>query len=194
MSDAQPDPDPKRAAILAAAIRGFAAYGFRRTSMEDISRGAGMSRPALYLHFDNKEAILRALVAEYYADVARDVAAALAQPGAPEAVLTRAFAAQAGEMAELLIASPHGELLSTSHALSADLSAEGEARLARLYAGWLARGVTSGALRLAAPPEMVADAMLAALKGAKVPPFSAYSARLKVLAQMFGRGMTATRG
>src|SRR5581483_9911319 len=47
--------------ILDAALVRFAQYGFRRTSMEDIAAEAGVSRAALYLQFDNKEAIFRAL-------------------------------------------------------------------------------------------------------------------------------------
>jgi AcrR family transcriptional regulator len=46
--------------ILEAALEKFSAYGFSRTSMADIAAAAEMSRPALYLHFRNKEEILRA--------------------------------------------------------------------------------------------------------------------------------------
>ena len=77
--------DTKIQAILAAAWAGFSAYGFRKTSMDDIARGAGMSRPALYLHFKNKEAIFRSLVESYYAEAAREVAAAPKGGGAPGA-------------------------------------------------------------------------------------------------------------
>ncbi|XHE56708.1 TetR/AcrR family transcriptional regulator [Phaeobacter sp. BS34] len=36
--------DPKQRAILEAAWGGFATYGYRKTSMDDIARRAGMSR------------------------------------------------------------------------------------------------------------------------------------------------------
>ena len=46
----------------------FLRYGFQRTSMDDIAKAAGMSRPALYLIYKNKEDIycdiLQALAAE----------------------------------------------------------------------------------------------------------------------------------
>ena len=46
--------DSKTAAILKSAFQAFATYGFKKTSMDDIAKGAGMSRPAVYLHFKNK--------------------------------------------------------------------------------------------------------------------------------------------
>ena len=50
----------KRGTILAAAFEVFMSYGFRKTSMDDIARAAGMSRPALYQVFRNKTEIFRA--------------------------------------------------------------------------------------------------------------------------------------
>ena len=50
----------KRGAIIAAAFDVFINYGFRKTSMDDIARSAGMSRPALYQVFRNKTEIFRA--------------------------------------------------------------------------------------------------------------------------------------
>ena len=45
----------KRDAVYDAASAVFAQYGFRRTTMNDIAKSAGISRPALYLMFENKE-------------------------------------------------------------------------------------------------------------------------------------------
>jgi AcrR family transcriptional regulator len=56
----QVDPTEKRSRILDAALEKFSANGFSRTSMADIAAAAEMSRPALYLHFSNKEEIFRA--------------------------------------------------------------------------------------------------------------------------------------
>jgi AcrR family transcriptional regulator len=48
--------------ILPAALRVFAATGFAATRLEDVARAAGLSKAALYLYFDSKEAIFEALV------------------------------------------------------------------------------------------------------------------------------------
>lgn len=47
----------KQQAALNAAQDQFLRYGFRRVTMGDIATAAGMSRPALYLLFPNKEAL-----------------------------------------------------------------------------------------------------------------------------------------
>ncbi|GAA1376269.1 TetR/AcrR family transcriptional regulator [Streptomyces beijiangensis] len=51
----------KRARIVTAALGVFGRYGYRRTSMDLIAQAAHMSRPAVYQHFKNKQAILRAV-------------------------------------------------------------------------------------------------------------------------------------
>ena len=47
--------NPER--ILEAAEECFARYGFRKTSMEDIAREAGLSRRSVYRHFPDKSAL-----------------------------------------------------------------------------------------------------------------------------------------
>ena len=47
--------EAKRIAVFEAAATVFAQYGFRRTTMNDIAEAAAISRPALYLMFENKE-------------------------------------------------------------------------------------------------------------------------------------------
>ena len=48
--------------MLAVALEVFGRYGFRKTSMEDVARSAGLSRQGLYLHFATKEVLFRAAV------------------------------------------------------------------------------------------------------------------------------------
>lgn len=50
--------DDKKTRILDAAIRTFARYGWRRTTIGDIADGSGVSRQTLYTHFANKDDIL----------------------------------------------------------------------------------------------------------------------------------------
>ncbi|MEU4236110.1 DUF4334 domain-containing protein [Actinoplanes sp. NPDC026619] len=51
--------EQRHARIMKAAAVTFARYGYRRTSMEAVASAAGMSRPALYQYFSNKEAVFR---------------------------------------------------------------------------------------------------------------------------------------
>jgi len=50
----------RRDAILDAATSVFSRYGFKKTSMDDVARAAGLSRQGLYLHFATKEALFQA--------------------------------------------------------------------------------------------------------------------------------------
>lgn len=51
----------------------FARYGYAKTSMTDVAREAGISRPGLYAWFSSKEEVFRAAAEQ---SVARDLAAA----------------------------------------------------------------------------------------------------------------------
>ena len=48
----------KRRAIADAATEAFLANGYKRTSMDDIARLAGVSKQTIYLHFGDKERLL----------------------------------------------------------------------------------------------------------------------------------------
>jgi AcrR family transcriptional regulator len=51
---------PRQAAILAAAVKVFFQFGYRKTSMEDVAAAAQVSRQTLYLQFRDKERLFRA--------------------------------------------------------------------------------------------------------------------------------------
>ena len=53
----------KRDDIVTVAVDVFSRYGFRQTSMELLARAAGLSRPALYQHFTNKQDVFAAVAA-----------------------------------------------------------------------------------------------------------------------------------
>src|ERR1035438_6630869 len=51
-----PRNDPqRRAAIIEAAWSCFLQHGYAKTSLEDVARRAGLSRPLIYLQFANKQ-------------------------------------------------------------------------------------------------------------------------------------------
>jgi AcrR family transcriptional regulator len=54
--------DSRREALLEAAVGVFARYGFRKTSMDEVARAAGVSRQGLYLQFADKEELFRKAV------------------------------------------------------------------------------------------------------------------------------------
>ncbi|AHD10241.1 TetR/AcrR family transcriptional regulator [Phaeobacter gallaeciensis] len=185
--------DPKQRAILEAAWGGFATYGYRKTSMDDIAKRAGMSRPALYLHFRNKDAILKALIDVHYAEVTRQVQEALSADGELRARLLAAFEAQGGAAIEAMLNTPHGmEVLEASMSSAGDHIEAGEAALRDIYAAWLDEMARDGAIRLSGPAQEVARVFGSAMKGVKhtSTDYDAYRAGVGQLAQLFAAGLS----
>jgi AcrR family transcriptional regulator len=153
-------------AILNAAFTAFATYGYRRTSMDDIARGAGMSRTALYLHYRNKEDMFRSLAQRYFEGALRDMRAALARPGQTvEQALLACFIAKDGKFMEVVLTSPHGdELLDAGFSISGDLAVTGEAQFVALLADWLTARHVPEAI---GPAEELAKTIIATLHGLK---------------------------
>jgi AcrR family transcriptional regulator len=52
----------RQAHVLETALSVFARHGFRKTSIEDIAKAAGISRQGIYLHFENKDEIFSAAI------------------------------------------------------------------------------------------------------------------------------------
>lgn len=93
VQNAPPAPDDADARILAAAAEVIGAYGFRKTSMEDVARRAGVSRVTLYRRFADKDALVNAVVLR---EVRRSLAAIvtdLETLAAPEDQFVRGFVA-----------------------------------------------------------------------------------------------------
>ena len=57
--------DERRQALLGAALDEFFEKGFSATRMDDIAKRARLSKGALYLYFDSKEAMFRALIESF---------------------------------------------------------------------------------------------------------------------------------
>ena len=119
---ASPEHD-RRARILEGALKVFLAYGFSRTTMDDIARAVGMSRPALYLVFRNKTDIFRA-GATVMLDQSLETAASIlrGEDGFVDR-MTRAIDAALLSMMRGFAASPHGgELLDLKNSIAADIA------------------------------------------------------------------------
>ncbi|MCB2192811.1 MAG: TetR/AcrR family transcriptional regulator [Deltaproteobacteria bacterium] len=73
--------------ILAEARRLFTEHGFAGTSAEQIVAAAGVTRGALYHHFDGKKGLFRAVVVQVQAEINQRVKAAASQAHDPMAML-----------------------------------------------------------------------------------------------------------
>ena len=193
--------DQRRAAVLKAALEVFTSYGYRRTTMDDIARAAGMSRPALYTHFRNKEAIFRTFVEMFLGAIVQDAQAVLAAKTSVadglEAFFDAAFVAPFRE----LMATQHGmELAGVNAELCGDLTEQWFADLETVLRDWLDKAVAEGRLKLgglrsAALARLLIDAVEGIKsrggdKGHHADP-EAMTAEMTLLAQMAARAYGA---
>jgi AcrR family transcriptional regulator len=96
----------KEARILEAARSVFFRYGFRRVTMGDIAEASGISRPALYLIFPNKEVIFEAVARQVSADALAEIRAGIGGLRSLRERLDRAFEIWAVRPFEWMQASP----------------------------------------------------------------------------------------
>ncbi len=185
----------QRDAILDAAFGLFARYGYRRTSLGDVAQAAGLSRPALYHYFRNKEDVFRALSQRINHSVVEAVTAAAQQDGDTLTRLTGVLEARVGWAFDLLHASEHGrELVDEKNRICAEAGIDADARFEALVATILAAGVKRGDVALA-PTGLTAKTaarfLLDGLAGVIAHETNEASARsrLRLLAQVFVRGL-----
>ena len=148
--------EAKKAKVIEAAQGIFFRYGFRRVTMGDLAQAAGISRPALYLLFCNKEEVFEATLRAFSARTLGAVRAGLpAQAGVKEK-LRFAFEVWAIQPFLMLMASPDAkELLDCSFPFAKGAIDQGcaafEAELAAILAPLAAK----------APPRWPAPVQLA---------------------------------
>lgn len=134
----------KRDKLLDAARELFLRQGLRATRMEAIARAAGVAKPTLYAYFPDKDALFLAIVAQVLDDKARAFAAGLAGPGAVDARIGAALAAEFAVVSKAIGTSPHADEFFAAHRASAALVAEAEAKAtAQLVAALTAAGVNT---------------------------------------------------
>lgn len=114
--------DERRALILQAAYSTFVSYGFKRTTMDDIARAVGLSRPALYIHFRSKPDIFRGLMLTMMEDMRARVATCLERDLPLSERIELALQEGIIIPHRQILETAHGaELFDTSHEFAADL-------------------------------------------------------------------------
>lgn len=159
--------DEKRQRVLQAAFGVFIRYGYRRATMEDIARDAGVSRPALYLVFPSKEAIFREVVETGLEALLRDIEAGLGAQTSLEGRLRHVFEIWSVRTYEMVARSPEARaLMASSFDFVSDVFERSGQRLAKRLTDVIRAGVEQpDALRPSA--EVRARIMMAAAHGFK---------------------------
>jgi AcrR family transcriptional regulator len=92
------DASAKREAILDVAMGLFARYGFRKTSVADIIRGAGVARATVYKYFSTKEDIFQAAIQREIQDILHSVREEAEKESTTRGRLKAAILTHAGEI------------------------------------------------------------------------------------------------
>ena len=198
MSPPRGDAEARRVVIQDAALRVFGQYGYRRTSMDDIAREAGIAKGTIYLSFASKEEVFQALSRRLAQRMLASAETARHRPGTTAAKLTAMHAAWFGTYAETIRHSPHAaELLDAKYRLSADLVADAARRYQRLVRDVPAEAAAAGELDLAAAgltADTAAELMIASARGLESIAASpaAYRRHLDALVRVMIAGLSSS--
>jgi AcrR family transcriptional regulator len=79
--------DATRAALIRTAGAHFGEHGYAETSIDEVVAGAGMTKGAVYHHFDGKEGLFRAVFEQVHREVTDQAAAKFLGPDPWQALL-----------------------------------------------------------------------------------------------------------
>lgn len=102
---AQPEHDPRRAAIVTEARKAFMSSGYAAARVEPVARAAGVSTATLYGYFPSKDHLFEAVIADASDDFARRMRAVGAAPGSPQERLISFATAYAEFMGDAFVRS-----------------------------------------------------------------------------------------
>jgi len=160
---APPVPDTTRARILTEAARLFVASGYHGVSMREVAAAVGVTKPALYHHYEDKEALFLAMLEGTLAGLGRLVGHAAAQRGIRaqlETLVSDLLASAPEQRVGLQLA---GELRHVSPGRRAAFESE----YRRVWMGGLTEliegAAVQGQLRADLPPAVLTRALLALL-------------------------------
>ena len=187
----------RRDAIIDSATTVFLRYGFKKTSMDDLARAAGLSRQGLYLHFKTKDELFKAAVVRLTSAERDKQRAALGRTDLDvDERLLGAFDAMHGQAVGSAWGEHMDELLETAAALVGPIVQQLEAEFVTAIAGILARsGVAAAWKRAGVSARELADHLYATSCGLKhaVKTASEYRARMRIALKIVGGAMRPPR-
>lgn len=159
--------DARLVPVLDAAVGVFARFGFRKTSMDEVARAAGVSRQGLYLQFANKEELFRKALVHTLNQQLNAAVAALDQDDGLEQRLIAACEAWSGRFVGSLGADA-ADLMCTSTSLAGSTLSDYETQFESAVTDAIVNSPLAGICGLAGlRPADVARALHATARGLK---------------------------
>lgn len=114
--------EAKESMIIEAAYSVFLRYGYKRVTMHDIAEVVGISRPAIYILFPNKEAIFKAVIRKMNVESLEKIRRGIVHHTTGRTKLLYAFEMWTIEPFKLIKSSPDAaELIYSAYQLAADV-------------------------------------------------------------------------
>lgn len=186
----------RRAAILAAAVDQFSSRGVAGTSMAHIAKAAGVSRPALYQYFSDKDEIFSSAFVGLFEQLVDNALDALEQPGTTAERLDGFLQRYEGDLFERMSASPHvDEITGAKNEQLAAATAAVVSRLADGLAAYLASVSTSSGSKARQQRDSWLEMLRLAPKGLRFdqPTVDVFRHRLSTLAAVVATAVDAQR-
>ena len=159
--------DARLVPVLDAAVGVFARFGFRKTSMDEVARAAGVSRQGLYLQFANKEELFRKALVHTLNQQLNAAVAAVDQDDGLEQRLIAACEAWSGRFVGSLGADA-ADLMCTSTSLAGSTLSDYETQFESAVTDAIVNSPLAGICGLAGlRPAAVARALHATARGLK---------------------------
>ena len=160
--------DVKRNKVLTAARIAFLRYGYRRVNMNEIAEVAGVSRPALYLLFKNKEEIFVGVFLQWVDETVADIEREMAVAATPEKKIEQAFEIWSVRPFEIMMTSPEArELVECSFAFAQVSLKQGYKKFEATIAPALASLLETHPIKAHLPAEDIAHLLASAVRGFK---------------------------
>jgi AcrR family transcriptional regulator len=184
MEPKKPAQEDKASKILKAAQSCFLNYGFKKTTLLDIAQQANMSRPSLYLHFDNKETIFCALVEQIHQQTLSEVRTVLTSDEYIFKRLEKAFESRTIALLALVVNSTHGdELLDINSKVAAKITSSSVVQFIELLTQALETAESNREIQLKnlnLTPKQTAEFLVYSARGLKESATSVDDYRLKL--------------
>lgn len=189
-----PDLPPKALAILDAAESLFVRFGYRKTSVDDVAREAGIAKGTVYLYFAGKEPLFRAMLSRVNAQTVATAQAAAGRSAPFSERLQGVLQAFYGDLYDRFGSSGYRqELGEVWGSLGRDLADELRQQRSQLLETLLLQAEATGDIVLATrglQASALAETIACAALGAKTsvyaqPDGSSLAQRLQSVAQVF---------
>ena len=158
----------KKSKVLVAARDVFLRYGYKRVSMNDIAEAAGISRPALYILFKNKEQIFSGVFLRWVEETVAVIEKGMAALTAPEEKIEYAFEIWTVAPFAMVVKSPEArELIECSFTFAQDSLNQGYKKFESVILPVVTKLAETHPARKHMSPETIVHVLASAARGFK---------------------------